>query len=123
MNNIIKTVGLVSVGALIALSTSNIVMAQDGYCTGAVVKEVGAKVEGTTPKNVVLLQNSQATGACGNWAAGGLLWFYLDSPNQDGMLASALTALSLGQPVTVVSKAGNTYTNWGSLIHVTVSAQ
>ena len=117
-----KTVGLIAMGAFLALSTSSVVNAETGYCTGVTIVEVGAKTVAGVARDAILLKNTN-TGTCGNWAKNASLWFYLDTPNQDAMLATGLTALSLTSPVTVVSKTGDTYANWGTLVHVSVTAQ
>lgn len=110
-------VGAAVVGLLFA--TTGIGFAQDGYCSGVVVKEVGAKVDGGTPINVVSLINKRSD--CGDWPENATYWFVLDSANADAMLAAALTAKSLGKTVTVVSKTGNVYQSWGTLIHLSVN--
>lgn len=113
-----KRISLIILVTFFVLSSSNVVMAEDGYCSRVVVKEAGAKTVNGVSRNALLLQTTQT---CGNWGSGGLVWFYLDTPNQDAMLAAALTALALGNPVTVVSALGNTYVNWGTLVHVSVT--
>ena len=111
-------IGLIMLVMFFVLSSSNVVMAEDGYCTGVVVKEAGAKTVNGVSRNALLLQTTQT---CGNWGSGGMIWAYLDTANQDAMLAAALTALGMGKPVTVVSALGNTYVNWGTIIHVSVT--
>ena len=73
------------------------------YCTNITIVKAGAKVNGTTAVNNVGLQRDGASsgGGCDNWPVGQGIWFTLMAENQDAMLASALTAYSLGAKVTI----------------------
>jgi hypothetical protein len=112
---------------LILLSTTTIILlfaatqssfAQSGYCTEAKVISAGAKTSGI----IVYLENTRTD--CGNWATGeaGRKWFFIDDSGSsaNAMLAAAMSALAMDGSVTVVSKTGDTYTNWGSLVHLSV---
>ncbi|TKB09921.1 hypothetical protein [Desulforhopalus sp. IMCC35007] len=121
MKNFKNLLTLTSYILVVIFATSQICLAQNGYCTNVKVISVGAKTSG----KIMLLQNTRTD--CGDWASGeaGQKWFFVDDANgnANGMVAAALTALTLDSSVTVVSKTANTYTNWGSLIHVSVSGE
>jgi hypothetical protein len=120
VKNNILIAGIFCISLLLA--TGSLSQAEDHFCTGVVVVQAGAKVSGTqeVAKNSVLLKNTRSD--CGNWAQNTNLWFYLAENNQNSMLAAALTSLAVKSKVTVVSKAGNVYVNWGTLTLLTASA-
>jgi hypothetical protein len=76
-------------------------------CEQATVTSVGAFNTG----NSIKVRNDAGEPFTG-WAAGAEIWVTLHPDNADAMLATALTAMSLGKQVTVVSP-GNSYSNWG----------
>ncbi|BHH85099.1 hypothetical protein [Desulforhopalus sp. 52FAK] len=91
--------------------------AQDGYCSDVIVTSVGANNIGT----IVQAQNTRSD--CGDWERFAYKWFYVDNSggNANVMVAAAMTAMAMESTVTVVHKSGNTYTNWGSLMHISAN--
>lgn len=115
MNKCIGKVMLLAAFAVGSVCMSGAVAnAEVGYCSGVTVKKAG----GSGGSNVVALTNNRTD--CGNFVKDATLWFTLDSTGKDALLASALTALSLGKPVTIVSKTSDVYTNWGTITLLTV---
>ncbi len=112
-----KLIMVAAVGLFLAGASSS--FAESGYCTGVKVINAGAKIVGTTAVNQIRLQNTRND--CGDWAQNQTNNYTLMSENADAMLASALTALSLGYPVTVVSATADVYPNGGTMVSLFVN--
>jgi hypothetical protein len=91
---------LVSIAVVTAFSASSFA----AYCTNISIVKAGASVDGVTAKNQVVLKREgvSAGGDCDAWPLNTNIWFSLMPENQDAMLATSLTALSLDNKVTVV---------------------
>lgn len=83
-------------------------------CTNASVENVGAK----SGSNAIFVKKTAASSACTGFGTG--IWVVLDAANADAMLATALTAMSLGKPVTVVNATGD-FVNQGTIIEIYVA--
>ena len=92
--------------AMLFLMSATVTFAGNGICEKATVVAVGAKNTG----NAIKVRNDEGVAFTG-WAVGESIWV-TPADNADAMLATALTAMSLGKQITVVAP-GNTYSNWG----------
>jgi hypothetical protein len=99
------------------LATSQSSFAQNGYCSDVIVTSVGANNTG----RIIQAQNTRSD--CGDWERFVYKWFYVDNSggNANVMVAAAMTAMTLETSVTVVSKSGNAYPSWGTLMHVSAA--
>lgn len=82
-------------------------------CSNASIQNVGAKAN----SNAVFIK--ETTTQCDGIPDAGL-WVVLDPANADAMLATALTAMSLGKNVIVVNASGP-FVNQGTIIEIYVS--
>jgi hypothetical protein len=96
-------VSKLAVAAMVSASVLAMSASAFAYCTNITISKAGAKVNGTTAVNNVAVQRDGASSGagCTAWPTGTAIWFTLMTENQDAMLASALTALSLGNKVTI----------------------
>ncbi len=97
---------------LLFLVSATATFAASGICEKATVLSVGAFNTG----NSVKVRNDEGVDFTG-WANGASIWVTLHPDNADAMLATALTAMSLGKQITVVAPS-NTYANWGLVTQV-----
>lgn len=98
--------------AMLFFMSATATFAANGICEKATVMSVGAFNSG----NSIKVRNDEGVDFTG-WTAGQSIWVTLHPDNADAMLATALTAMSLGKQVTVVAP-GNTYSNWGLVTQV-----
>jgi len=97
---------------LLFLMSATVTFAANGICEKATVVAVGAKNDA----NSVKVRNDEGIPFTG-WAVGESIWVTLHPDNADAMLATALTAMSLGKQITVVAP-GNSYSNWGLVTQI-----
>lgn len=97
---------------MLCLMSATATFAANGICEQATVTSVGAFNTG----DAVKVRNDEGIAFTG-WPIGGEIWVTLHPDNADAMLATALTAMSLGKQVTVVAP-GNSYSNWGLVTQV-----
>lgn len=98
----------ISLIALTSILFASNCIANDSFCKGAVVMDIGV-----VPAGKIFLQNAttadvgpEGADATDIWAAGTSRWFTLDDTIANSGLAIAMTATSLGRQVKVVSVDG-----------------
>lgn len=104
MNKTMCKVGLIVTVAAVFMMASTSVFASV-VCSDMKIVKAGAKIIGGQKVNVVRVVI--ATGTCGNMTSTGARTFNFSSTNADAGLATALTALSLGQNVYLVLTDNN----------------
>ncbi len=106
---------MLSAVMLLLLGGTFAVAAPGGNCTKATILRIGAKNNG----NAIELRNDAGENFTG-WAAGVTIWLVPHPDNTDAMLATALTAFSLGKQLTVVAP-NSTYESWGYVTQLFVN--